>query len=73
MCQSLRAHQWWEGGNCTELPKAAEIRGDESTPCTFVGSDAAQLQLPAGLISAQALAKPEEVSGLIVPINAMLA
>lgn len=54
-----------------ELPK----RGDEPAPRRIVGSAAAQLRLSAGLISAQGkpLAKLEEVSGLIVPINAMLA
>ena len=57
-----------------ELPKAAEIRGGEPAPHRFIGSVAAQLRLSAGLISAQGkpLAELEEVSGLIVPINAML-
>ena len=58
-----------------ELPKAAAIRGDEPAPRRSVGSAAAQLQLAARLISAQGkpLAELAEVSGLIVPINAVLA
>lgn len=54
-----------------ELPE----RGGEPAPRRFVGSAVARLRITAGLISAQGkpLAKLEEVSGLIVPINAMLA
>lgn len=57
-------------GNCTELPKVAQIRGDEPAPRRFVGSVAAQLQLSAGL--AFPLAELEVVSGLIVLTNAVL-
>ena len=57
-----------------ELPKAVEISCGEPAPRRFIGSAAAQLRLSAGLISAQGkpLAELEEVSRLIVPINAML-
>lgn len=62
-------------GIAQSCPKAAEIRGAESAPRRFIGSAAAQLGLSTGLVSAQGKpsAKPEEVSGLIVPIHAMLA
>lgn len=70
----FKGTECWGAGNCTELPKAAAIRGDEPAPRRFIGLAAAQLQRSAGLISAQGkpLAELEEVSGLIVPINAML-